>query len=517
VAEILKKVSGQVTSFWTGLSKKKKIGFVVLMSLIIILTILTVALLNRTEYSVLYSGLTDQEAGEIYTKLTESGTVAKVGKNGTILVPKNQEDRLRISLAAEGYPKTALNYDIFKNSTGFGTTEYEKQKYMQFQLQDRLQETIKSIDLVEDAIVTITIPDNNSVVLKEDKKPSTASVLLKLKNNAKLSPQQVYAITELVSKSVPGLTSENITIVDQRMQVLNQNTETEFSQAGSLLELERQVEENFKNQLLGLLEPVFGYGKVVAGVNVRLDFDKRTTESVKFEPVVDDEGLAVSLNRLEEVSKQKSTGTPAGQDPNGGAPVYAAEDESETVYEKVSNTVNYEVNQTRELIEKSQGEIKDLTVSVVIDYEDDPLVLDQVRKVVSGAMGIEPDSVVVQAMKFNGVREFEDLFGTQAPAKDEARNRNRAIATYAILGLLLICIFIVLLKLSDRGRAIDTTDWDETAEEKTDEIQEDRTVIPEINAKHGGTAEMYRQQIEQFYRSNKDIVIRLIKSRLNGN
>jgi flagellar M-ring protein FliF len=323
VAEILKKVSGQVTSFWTGLSKKKKIGFVVLMSLIIILTILTVALLNRTEYSVLYSGLTDQEAGEIYTKLTESGTVAKVGKNGTILVPKNQEDRLRISLAAEGYPKTALNYDIFKNSTGFGTTEYEKQKYMQFQLQDRLQETIKSIDLVEDAIVTITIPDNNSVVLKEDKKPSTASVLLKLKNNAKLSPQQVYAITELVSKSVPGLTSENITIVDQRMQVLNQNTETEFSQAGSLLELERQVEENFKNQLLGLLEPVFGYGKVVAGVNVRLDFDKRTTESVKFEPVVDDEGLAVSLNRLEEVSKQKSTGTPAGQDPNGGAPVYA--------------------------------------------------------------------------------------------------------------------------------------------------------------------------------------------------
>ena len=503
----VKNIFGQIKSFWTGLSKKKKISFIVLISLLLVVTGVVVALLNRTDYTVLYTGLSEQEAGEIYTKLSESGTDVKVGSNGIILVPGHQEEQLRISLAAEGYPKTGLNYDIFKNSTGFGTTEFEKQKFMQFQLQDRLQETIKSMDLVEDAIVTLTLPDNNSVVLREDKRPSTASVLLKVKNNAKLSPHQVKAIIELVSKSVTGLTAENISVVDQNMQVLNGSENPDDSYAGNLLELERQVGASMEKQILNLLEPVFGYGKVVAGVNVRLDFDKVTKETVKFEPVVDDAGVAISLNQLEEITKQKGSGGATGQDSNGGAPVYVSEENDDEVYEKISKVVNYEVNQTRELIEKAQGNVEHLTVSVVIDQEEDYHVIQQVKQVVSGAIGVEPDSVVVHAMKFNGLKEMEDAFNVAKPVEDGARSLNKTILIYVLASLALILLFLVVLKLISRKKPVYVTEKEEVIEKEKPQVKPN--VMPV------GKVESYKESIENFYKDNRDVVIQLVKNGIN--
>ena len=124
---------------------------IVLFAAVILLCAVTIYLINKPEYAVLYSGLSDSEAGEIYRKLTEDDYDVKVGDNGVLYVPKKFENKIRLELAAEGYPKSGLNYDIFSKSSGFGTTQYEKKKYMQFQLQDRLQDTIKSIDLISDA------------------------------------------------------------------------------------------------------------------------------------------------------------------------------------------------------------------------------------------------------------------------------------------------------------------------------------------------------------------------------
>ena len=96
------------------------------------------------------------------------GAEYKVDDNGTIYVPSRDEARLKMQLAAEGYPKESLTYDIFSGVSGLMTTDYEKKQYLIFQLQDRLQDAIKTLSGVNNAIVTLNIADDNSFVLKKD-------------------------------------------------------------------------------------------------------------------------------------------------------------------------------------------------------------------------------------------------------------------------------------------------------------------------------------------------------------
>ena len=252
---------------------------------------------------------------------------------GTILVPKKELDSIRMMLASEGYPKSTLNYDVFQNSTGFGTTDFEKQKYMQFQIQERLQNSIKTLEVVEDAIVTIHIPDNNIYVLQKDKQNASASVILKLKDRDGLSRQQIKGIQGLIAKSVPGLTEENIFMIDSMGNSLKTNAGGETEVAGTKLDLENSVSERLRQQVLSLLEPVFGYGNVTAAVRVVLDFDKQTTESVTYAPVGDnDEGIAISSSYESEESVSAGSSGNVGQDPNGGAPQYMQQGESGNEY-----------------------------------------------------------------------------------------------------------------------------------------------------------------------------------------
>ena len=62
----------------------------------------------------------------------------------------------------------------------------------------------------------------------------------------------------------------------------------------------RQLEDRIKAEIAGLLEPVFGYGRVKIAVTAKLNFDKRTKESISFEPVMDDSGIIISQELLKE-------------------------------------------------------------------------------------------------------------------------------------------------------------------------------------------------------------------------
>ena len=81
---------------WANLDKNKKIKYTVLASAALIIIVTSVMLFARTEYTVLYSNLDTNEAGEIYNKLTsEMNIKAKAQGDGTILVPKQQAEEVR--------------------------------------------------------------------------------------------------------------------------------------------------------------------------------------------------------------------------------------------------------------------------------------------------------------------------------------------------------------------------------------------------------------------------------------
>lgn len=523
MVELLKNVPEKLKEYWSKQTKNKKITIIVLFVSVILLSVLTIYLLNKTEYSVLYSGLSDSEAGEIYRRLVEDNYDVKVGKNGVLYVPKKYENQIRLEMAAEGYPKSGLNYDIFENGIGFGTTEFEKQKYMQFQLQDRLQDTIRSIDLISDAIVTLTIPDNSNAVIKGDKQPTTASVLIKAKNNATITNEQVDAIVQLVAKSVAGLKEENITIIDQDMRILNRsNSQENTISPGTQYELQQQVALNLENQIKNMLEPVFGYGNIVTGVNVRLNFDKQSTESIKFEPVIGDDGIIVSLTELTEIKKNlNNNGGSAGQDSNGGSPGYVDEDDENIDYKKISRTVNYEVNQIIERVEAAQGQIEDLSVSVVIDTDKgDEELINNIKTIVANAVGVDSKYVVVQTMLFAGKKSITDLFEQSEKLRKEMleKEKSRTIILILVVVSIVLVLFIVFLVIIVSRR---------TKERQRQQEEEIKKIFEEQAAKRGeredysidfdsiSGKEDYKESISQFYKKNPEMFVQLIRNWLN--
>ncbi|MCH5184807.1 MAG: flagellar M-ring protein FliF [Oscillospiraceae bacterium] len=433
--------------YWDKLEKNRKILYLSVGGGLLVLIIILVLLMNRTEYAVLYSGLSSQEAGEIMTRLNDLEVPAKARGTGTILVPEKVEDALRMQLSAEGYPKSGLNYDMFEKSTGFGTTDYEKQKYMQFQIQERLQGTIKTLDNVEDAIVNLYIPERSSFVLKSDMESASASVILRIKSGMELTSAQAKNITGLVAKSVPGLSEDDIFITDTMGNTLNKTDSNQAELAGTQLQLEDEMSKSYKEKIENMLAPVLGETKFVVAVRAELDFDKRTTESTVYEPVEgSSDGIPVSINESKEKAQGAETAGNVGMDANGGAPEYPVVNGGGGNYERSDKTVNYDVNTTKNLIQKSEGTLENLSVSVILDNQDlQAGAADKVRTLVAGAVGMPAERVVVESMNFSGEATAAEMMLEEARNTNEYIRRQMFIRNAVIFGIIALVILAVIL------------------------------------------------------------------------
>ena len=461
--DFLKKTTDKIFGYFKGLEKGQKTRFFVFATLAIAILIAASVFLNQKSYTVLYSGMDPADAGEMLGVLGDMGIDAKADGSNTILVDSSQADTVRMQLAAEGYPKSGFNFDIFSNASGLGMTDMEKRVYYQFQLQENLSQVIKRLDKVDDAVVNISLAQESAFVLSEDEKPASASVLLKLKDNQSISPDEVRAIAELVAKSVSGLSVDDVRIVDSSMKLYTLENGDAFSNLGTQLELQQQVKQSLQQQVISLLSPVFGEKSVLAQVNVTLDFDKQTTETVAFSPPIEGstEGLAVSMQELAETVKGDSAASAAGIDANGANATTSypeLTDTGDSVYNKVSRETNLELNETRTNIENAQGSIRDLSVAVIIDssdMEDD--YRENVRSLVANAIGVESDRISVEMLPFlkleNNSAENQDVVNAFSDQKDMMDIASRASTTRllilvgaAVLSLVILIAAILSLR-----------------------------------------------------------------------
>lgn len=418
--------------------------------------IIASVLLTRTSYTVLYRDMDPAQAGEILAKLKDQGVDARPSGPTAILVPEKQADEIIMQLSAEGYPQTGFTYDIFAGSTGFGVTESEKREYAKFQLQDRLQKTIELNRGIKKAVVTISMPDSSQFVFTSEVVPATASVMLVMENNATLSDQAIKAIENLVATSVEGLKPENISITNNGLELTNHKEFNNAEAIESNLEFEKKVKEELTRSVMKLLSPIFGEGHVQVSVSTKLNFDKKNSDGVTFSPVVDDEGIVISMHEInEKATGVKGNGGVPGTDTNGAAPQYPELANNDTsAYSNITRDVNYEVNELHEQIEKAQGQIDELSVSVAIDSnlnggEDEMAV----RNLVAGALGLVSDSDVsrikVQFMKFIGL-EDENKKKDEYNALVERQmlfDLIKTIALYLVILAAVIVLMIYIIKI----------------------------------------------------------------------
>jgi flagellar M-ring protein FliF len=314
----IKKVKNDIVDFWKKLNKKTKIIIAGGLAAVIIISSAAAFLMNRGEYVALFSDISEEETVEVMKQLQENSVEYKY-EDKTILIPAERENELRMQLAESGHPRTGSNYNLFTDSVDFMTTDYEKKTYKIFQLQDRLQDSIETIDGVNEALVTIYVPEEKSFAWETDKEESTASVKVNLAGGKSLTSSQVSGIIQLVSKSVQGLKEENIAIVDTNGNSLSPDSDTLQTNAIKLkLEVEKEFEKDTVNNVKSFLEKMYGTDNVQVSANCKINFDKKISEMLKYLP--DDEtknGVpSETQNEREITGPGQTTGGVAGTESN---------------------------------------------------------------------------------------------------------------------------------------------------------------------------------------------------------
>ncbi|HHT72460.1 MAG TPA: flagellar M-ring protein FliF [Firmicutes bacterium] len=474
---------------WGKLSRPMQIGAITLVLGVFALLVF-ITLFSNVDYEVLFANLQPEDAAAVVTALQERGTPYQLAENGTaVLVPADQVLETRIALASGGLPAGGVvGFEIF-NSTRIGETEADRQLRYQWALQGELTRTIRQINAVQDARIHIVLPQR-SLFIRESR-PASASVLLHLRPGNTLTSSQVRAIANLVAASVEGLTSDNVTIVDSRGNVLSSPDPQQLNGEAfaARFELERAYEKQLEDNIVAMLERIYGYGNVVARVSATLDFDSHQVYSETFTPITRDGGLVRSQETItEQYSGTSLGGGVPGVDSN--IPGYVGADGTSSEYSRNEAVVNYELNRTESHFTASPGKVSHLSVAVWLNGQYSPNQLASVEQSITRAIGLQPsrgDSIYVDAIPFETSEMWAD-----GPIVQYVESPD--YLPYIILGAILLLVLVVaLIRRSPRRKeeavlapaaaGLDITVGDELAPELSEadkELRELRNKVANI-------------------------------------
>lgn len=366
--EKLKERLSHTKEFYAGLSQPRKIAAFISAAVVVAAVIVILLWANKTEYDVLYTGLSSDDAGAVLAKLRERKVPYELAANGsTIRIPKEAIPETRLYLATEGLPTGgSLGMEVF-NKTRIGETEFQQHLNFQRALQGELERTIMKFTEIQQVRVHLSIP-KESLFIEQAKEPS-ASVVVKLHTGKFLTKSQLSGIVHLVSSSVEGLKAQNITIVDTAGGVLYSKEENEGLISATQIQHQKSMEQNLAERVTSMLERVVGPGKAMARVTVQLNLQQTNTSEEVFDP---DRSAVRSEQRLLEKNTGPSRGG-AGV-PNatyelgtGNRQQTGAGGGQNEIYEKTEETTNYEVTKINRQTVTQGGEIKKLSVAVMVD------------------------------------------------------------------------------------------------------------------------------------------------------
>ncbi|WP_394175212.1 flagellar basal-body MS-ring/collar protein FliF [Guptibacillus hwajinpoensis] len=362
---------------WGSYSNKTKwlIGGTFLFTLLLLLFL--VFWMSKPNLTPIYSNLTPTEAGEIKGAIEQKGIPVEVSSDGTtISVPNDQASDLKVSLAAEGIPKSGnVNYSIFSENMGMGMTDRQFDVVERDAMQNELSYLIEQIAGINESKVMITLPAE-SVWLDEEGDTASASVVVTRDPGAQLDQGQITGLYHLISKSVPNLPVENIVIMDQNGTAFDygeNQVDTTLSSYQQQQDIRKGIEKDLQKELQQMLGMILGQDKVVVSVITSVDFTKEKRTEDLVEPVNEEtgEGIDISVEKIRESYSgdpnaiESGTGTDEGEIPN-----YNADDpnaQGDGSYEKVEDRINREVNRIHKEIEESPYVIDDITINVGVE------------------------------------------------------------------------------------------------------------------------------------------------------
>ncbi len=360
--------------------------------------------------TILFSGLDPRDAAAVTAKLDAMAVKYDAKEDGnTILVPADQVTKLRMALAQDNLPAAGVGYEIFDKSDAFGTTAFVQNINRLRALEGELARSIQTIEGVESARVHLVIPERQ-VFSRDDQTPSASVVL---KTRAVMGRGQVQAIQHLVAAAVSALTPDRVAIVDDRGNLLaGGDDKTGANATGANQDQSTSdYEDRLRQRVESIVASIVGAGHVRVQVSADLNYNHTATTEEKYDP---DSKVIRSTQTVEQNASDATGGAGAAVSVANALPGAASTtpgDANKSSSGRTEETTNYEISKKVTTSTQDGGDVKKLSVAVVVDGDGDTASykprsaadMAKISALVKSAMGFDAargDQVQVTNMQF---------------------------------------------------------------------------------------------------------------------
>ncbi len=435
----------------------RRLGKMLLLAAAVAIGLIVFFWSQKPGYVPLYAGLDAKATAEATDLLRAAQIPFRMDPStGAIAVPEKNVHDARLKLAGSGLTESGrLGFEMIERDPGFGVSQFVETARYQHALETELVRTIAALRPVRDARVHLAIPRPSAFTRQRE--PASASVVLELRGGATLERGQVDAIVHLVASSIPDLSPERVTVVDQSGRLLSNNGQDPAATLSAIqFEQVRRQETSFNQRIRELLEPMTGAGRVNAEVTVDMDFSvsEEARELYNAEPPklrseqVNESTAREGTQGIPGVTSNlpETADAPAAVD----AEVFAAS--ANAGESSRSATRNYELDRTLSHTRQPPGRIRRVTAAVLVDHvpraggDGAPVLqalsdaeLQRIEALVRQAVGFDENrGDVVSVMNAPFVREQVENIGGQpwwqAPqVRDIARLLLGAVVVLALL------------------------------------------------------------------------------------
>ena len=449
-------------------------------------------------YQVLFESLTPQDAAQVVQQLEKDKIPYRIPRDNVIEVPKEVVYKERITIASMGIPKEGhVGFELFDKQE-FGATNFDQEIKFRRALEGELARSIDSLSPVEKSSVSLALPKETLFVSEEV--PPSASVMVQLYEDRKLTSKQIRGIKKLVAAAVPKLKIENVTLINSEGESLG-DTDSE-AMMGELSQMQQQYktkeEKKQEEKIINVLAPfIGGKDRVVAKVTIEYDFSEQSSTSEKYDPENVVRSEQTSEEKREGAAPASVGGVPGVVSNIGPAPELNTSAGKGEKYEKTTGTTNFEISKTVSTTKMEFARIKRITAAVVVDGRYEPkkadngdvsdeiqyvaleqTQLDAITSLTKQSIGIDDargDLVTVRNFEFQGTKG-------NLGSKDAATKTSAFFATYIapfmpIFKYILVAIILfiayrkVILPFADR--MLEFTREEEEFEKPVLEISDD--------------------------------------------
>lgn len=427
----------------------------IVVAAVIAVGLLAIIFLKDPAYVVLFPQLEESDKATILQTLSDKGVKARLDPTtGQMNVPRADFYKAKMLLASAGLPKASTSgYDLLGQMPLGTSRSVETAKLRQAQ-ETELARSIMEIKDIETARVHLALPERSAFV--REQVPPSASIVIKLATGRALGSGQVQSIVHLVSASVAFMPAENVTVVDQYGNLLSApKQDTEIGLTAQQLDHKSRVEKQLRERIMNLLLPIVGAGNVNSEINVNMDFTHTEQTRELFDP--QQQAIRSQQDSLQESAEGRARGVP-GATANQPPPTPTvsatqgtdASSTDQTKNRSSSSVKNFEVSRDVKSTRAAMGDIKQLSVAVVLrsvmtpDADGKP-----VEKPISDAERTHLTELIQQAVGFSAERGdkvtlIQSTFAQEQPALErgwyDAPWVEDAVKEFAVLIILGIIV-----------------------------------------------------------------------------